>query len=162
MTKKTRNSDPLKNSESENNTLFLICQPKPLKSPPHDDIGRSWDENEISLCFVNLFERIRSCGFGIEGKRDFNDRLQNSINFDTILMKREKLLQKAIVQPHKIRFHELETLLKQYGYKRIKTNAGSHFKWFNAEKDLPFRCPYQNPIKPIYVKELTHQIREYH
>lgn len=78
------------------------------------------------------------------------------------MTKRDKLLLKAIEQPHKIQFYELETLLRQYGYERIKTNAGSHFKWYNQEKGLPFGCPHKNPVKSIYVKRLTNQIREYH
>lgn len=80
--------------------------------------------------------------------------LHSSTKFDTIMSKREKLLWKFIHNPKNIQFHELETLLGQFGFYRIKTNAGSHLKWENAEKKLYYAAPRQNPVKKAYIKNL--------
>jgi hypothetical protein len=68
--------------------------------------------------------------------------------------KGEKLLQKAEQNPKNVRFNELDTLLQQFGFEKIKTNAGSHFKWRNKEKLITYMCPRKNPVKSVYIKQL--------
>lgn len=68
---------------------------------------------------------------------------------------KEKLFLKALQNPKNISYQELETLLKQFGFKKVKTNAGSHFKWRHTEKNITYFAPRRNPMKSIYVKQLT-------
>lgn len=77
------------------------------------------------------------------------------------MSKKEKLLQKAKENPHKIRFSELEALLKQHGFEQIPTNAGSHFKWRNYERDIMYSAPRKNPVKVIYIKRLLSLLETY-
>lgn len=77
------------------------------------------------------------------------------------MTKHEKLLLKFILYPKNIQFHELETLLRQFGFHRIKTNAGSHMKWQNIQKDIRFSAPRKNPIKPAYIKKLIRMLNQY-
>ena len=69
------------------------------------------------------------------------------------MSKKEKLLEKCILKPHDITFRELEALLRHFGFARLKTNAGSHFKWRNEEKVITYMVPRRNPVKPVYIKE---------
>ena len=70
------------------------------------------------------------------------------------MTKREKLLQKALKAPKDFRFQDLESLLRQFGFRKIKTNAGSHFKWRHTEKMITYMAPKKNPVKQIYIKNL--------
>lgn len=65
-----------------------------------------------------------------------------------------KLLAKFRNNPKGVHFRELETVLEQLGFVRIKTNAGSHFKWEHYENFLNYGAPYHNPVKAAYVKRL--------
>ncbi len=76
------------------------------------------------------------------------------------MSKHEKLLWKFIHNPQNIQFHELETLLGQFGFYRVKTNSGSHMKWYNPEKKLQYFAPRKNPVKPFYIKNLIELINQ--
>ena len=71
------------------------------------------------------------------------------------MSKKEKLLKKAIDQSKDFKFEELNILLKHFGFKKIKTNTGSHFKWRNNEKCITYMAPRKNPVKIIYIKNLV-------
>jgi predicted RNA binding protein YcfA (HicA-like mRNA interferase family) len=71
------------------------------------------------------------------------------------LSKKEKLFLRLRTIPSDFSFQELETILKQFGFKRKKTNAGSHFKWFHEDKNITYAAPRKNPMKKIYLKELV-------
>lgn len=77
------------------------------------------------------------------------------------MTKRNKLFAKAINNPKNFKFRDLEALLNQFGFKRLKSNAGSHFKWRNEQKLLTFMAPRNNPVKTIYVKNLTRLLKVY-
>lgn len=70
------------------------------------------------------------------------------------MTKRQKLLDRLNTLPNDFTFNELEVILKQYGFIKVKTNAGSHFKWRNSEKNILYAAPRKNPIKKIYLKQL--------
>lgn len=71
------------------------------------------------------------------------------------MSKKEKLFRKVQRSPHNIQFHELETLLSQFGFEKVKTNAGSHMKWIHLEKNIEYGAPRKNPMKPVYIKRLV-------
>jgi hypothetical protein len=71
------------------------------------------------------------------------------------LSKKEKLLLRLKLIPSDFSFQELEVILKQFGFAHKKTNAGSHFKWFNERKNILYSAPRKNPVKKIYLKELV-------
>ena len=77
------------------------------------------------------------------------------------MSKKEKLLERLGTLPNDFRFDELETLLNQFGFAQVKTNAGSHFKWKNQEKNILYAAPRKNPMKRIYLKQLL-EILEIH
>jgi len=77
------------------------------------------------------------------------------------MSKKEKLLQKALTNPKDFTFQDLETLLGHLGFRRIKTNAGSHMKWKNYENGTSFRAPYHDPVKRPYLKKLTKLIQNH-
>ena len=70
------------------------------------------------------------------------------------MSKKDKLLEKAKKYPKDFRFHDLESLLLQFGFKQVKTNEGSHFKWRHDSKMITYMAPRKNPVKVIYIKEL--------
>ena len=65
------------------------------------------------------------------------------------MTKREKLFLKAQWHPENISFQELEVLLQHNGFRRVKTNSGSHLKWRQLEKDIVYMAPRRNPMKSI-------------
>ena len=69
------------------------------------------------------------------------------------MSKKEKLLQRLRILPNDFSFHEFETILEQFGFKQDRTNAGSHFKWRNEEKNIVYAAPRKNPMKRIYLKQ---------
>lgn len=77
------------------------------------------------------------------------------------MSKKDKLLERLQSLPSDFRFEELQTLLQQLGFTQIKTNAGSHFKWKNMEKNILYAAPRKNPMKIIYLKQLI-EIIEIH
>lgn len=74
---------------------------------------------------------------------------------------REKLFEKLKRNPKDVSFHEFETLLGQFGFNRIKTNAGSHFKWKHPNLKTHIRAPYRHRMKPVYVQRLIRLIQYY-
>lgn len=70
------------------------------------------------------------------------------------MSKKEKLFKRLQQVPSDFTFHELTTLLNYYSFEKQKTNAGSHFKWKNTEKNITYSAPRKNPMKKIYLKQL--------
>jgi len=71
----------------------------------------------------------------------------------TILTKKDKLLNRLKLLPNDFTFKEFENILHQFGFKRVKTKAGSHFKWHNSKMNIIFAAPRKNPVKKIYLKQ---------
>ena len=77
------------------------------------------------------------------------------------MSKKEKLFLKLKSLPNDFNFSELETLLKNFWFEKIKTNAWSHFKWIHRDKNVNFFAPRKNPMKKIYLKELLNILEIY-
>lgn len=72
-----------------------------------------------------------------------------------------KKLEKLRRFPSNFSFKDFESILKNLEFKQVKTNAGSHFKWRNKTKNIVFAAPRKNPMKKIYLKELSKIIKNH-
>lgn len=77
------------------------------------------------------------------------------------MTKKTKLLEKIINNPKNVSPKELETLLKQYQFQKETTNAGSHMKWRNKEKQITYMFPKRNPVKTPYIKNFLNILKAY-
>ena len=71
------------------------------------------------------------------------------------MSKKEKLVKRLKGIPSDFTFSELETILNQFDFEMVKTNAGSHFKWRNIKENIVYVAPRKNPVKKIYLKQLV-------
>ena len=67
----------------------------------------------------------------------------------------EKILQKMRNNPRDWRIEELETLAKTYGI-TVRKSGGSHVVFTHPEWVQMLCVPARRPIKPIYIKNLSH------
>lgn len=79
------------------------------------------------------------------------------------MSKRRKLLERIRQNPKNVSFEDLRKLLEMYGF-IFKRSRGSHcsFQGYVGGQKVPFVVPYNQPLKPVYVRKalaLVDQIR---
>ncbi len=80
---------------------------------------------------------------------------------DLKLGKKEKLLQKALTNPKNLRFDELCTLLKQYGFEERENSSGHCVYKLNTKPKCTLTIQPKNGMaKPYQVKQFINHLEE--